>query len=124
MSDTSSKKPLVAVIKGKSPEQNYIEGIEKLGGISQYIKEGDNVFLKITLRVPMGYPMNSNFDLVKEVIISCKKAGANKIYVGSFPSKEMALKFFDEFIGLESYFKDLGAEFLNIRFLGIIIATI
>jgi len=112
MSETSSKKPLVAVIKGKSPEENYLEGIEKLGGISQYIEEGDNVFLKITLRVPMGYPMNSNFDLVKEVIISCKKAGANKIYVGSFSSKEIALKIFNDLLGLESYFKALGAEFV------------
>ncbi len=112
MSDTNSKKPLVAVMKGKSPEENYLEGIDKLGGISQYIKEGDNVFLKITLRVPLGYPMNSNMDLVKEVIYSCKKAGANKIFIGSFPSEKIALKLFDDLMGLESYFKTLGAEFV------------
>lgn len=112
MNQGNSKKPLVAISKEETLQEAYLQGLKRLGGIANYINEGDNVFLKITLRLPQGYPSNSNFNLIKEVITSCKEAGCNRIYVGSFPCTDIALKSFDELLGIEDYFNSIGAEFL------------
>jgi len=112
MNETQTPTSRVAVIKSESPSKSFTEGLNQLGGIYKYVNEGDTVFLKISLRLPYGYPTNSNFDLVERVILTCKHAGAEKIYVGSFPHRGVALKLFDTTMGLEHYFKKLGAEFV------------
>ncbi|MHA1489503.1 MAG: DUF362 domain-containing protein [Promethearchaeota archaeon] len=102
----------VSIIKGESPSESVLEGIEKLGGISKYINEGDQVFIKFNLTLPNGFPVNTNFDVLEVVIRSCKKAGANKIFLGSFPFKGFTIKEISDILGIKSYFKNLGAELL------------
>ncbi len=102
----------VAINDGKTPSDAFSKGLNQLGGINQFINKGDTIFIKISLRLPYGYPTNSNFDLIKDVIAICKGAGVKKIYVGGFPNQGVALKLFETLMGIEYYFNSLGAEFV------------
>lgn len=100
----------IAIIKSDSPQEAILEGIRKLGGISKFISRDDQVFLKINLRLPHGFPVNSNFDVAKILIELCKEAGAKKIYIGSFPNKVIDLKTLSDMLDLNNYFESIGAE--------------
>lgn len=102
----------VAIIKGNTPKEGVLEGIEKLGGISKFINKGDNVFIKFNLNLPHGFPTNTNVNVLDSLIKSCKRAGANKIYMGSFPVKGLSIAVVSNFLGLHQYFKTLGADLM------------
>ncbi len=101
----------VVIVKGDTPKGCVFKGIDELGGISKFIENNDQVFIKINLNLPNGYPTHTNFDVVCAVITSCRKAGAKKIYVGSFPLKQYSAKLISKSLGLDSFLKNLGAEF-------------
>ncbi len=100
----------VAIIKGDTPQESVMKGIEMLGGISTFIEEGDKVFIKFNLNLPCGFPTNTNFDVLAAVIKLCKQAKAEKIYLGSFPLKGISTKKVSDLLNLEDYFRNLGAE--------------
>ncbi len=102
----------VVIIKGSSPQESVLEGIETLGGISTFIKEGDQVFIKFNLTLPGGFPTNTNIDVISTLIDSCKKARAEKIYLGSFPFKGVPIKKISNLLNLEEFFKNIGAELI------------
>ncbi|MFX1377252.1 MAG: DUF362 domain-containing protein [Promethearchaeota archaeon] len=106
--DTKSTE--VAIVKGNTPKESVQKGIEKLGGISNFIKEGDNVFIKFNLCLPSGFPTNTNFDVLKLLITLCKDAGANKIYLGSFPFKGIPVNTISNLLNLKEFISNLGAE--------------
>ena len=100
----------VAIIKNARPSKILAKGIEKLGGISSIIEEGDQIFIKINLRAPFGFPVNINFESLRELIVLCKKAGAKQIYVGSFVDNGLKTQLISNILGIQSYLKKLGAE--------------
>ncbi|MFW9867698.1 MAG: DUF362 domain-containing protein [Candidatus Thorarchaeota archaeon] len=100
----------VALVKGTSPKACITDGIEILGGISKFIKEGDNVFIKFNLQLPSGFPTNTNFDTLVAFVESCKEAGARNISVGSFPFKGIPIKTISNMLNLERFFNDLGVD--------------
>ncbi|MHA2182716.1 MAG: DUF362 domain-containing protein [Promethearchaeota archaeon] len=102
----------VAIIKGDSPQESVLKGIETLGGISRFIKEGETVFIKFNLNSPDGFPTNTNFDVIAAVIALCKTAKAEKIYLGSFPLKGVTIKKISDLLNLEEFLKNLGAELI------------
>ena len=102
----------VVITKGDSPEESVLDGIEKLGGISKFIDDGDQVFIKINLRLPFGFPTNTNLDTLKALIQSCNSAGAKKVYIGSFPIEGITIKAISDSLQLNAYFKNIGAELL------------
>ncbi|MFX0036354.1 MAG: DUF362 domain-containing protein [Candidatus Hermodarchaeota archaeon] len=110
LSQSKSKKPEVAISKADTPKECLKKGIEILGGISKFIDEGDQVFIKFNLNLPAGFPNNTNFEVLEELIILCKQAGAKKIYLGSFPLKGIPIKIISDLFNLKAYFKNLGAE--------------
>ncbi len=110
LTHSKSKKPEVAIIKGDTPKECLLKGIDTLGGISKVINEGDQVFIKFNLCLPGGFPTNTNLDVLQTLIISCKKAGAKKVYLGSFPLKGVPIKVISELLNLKEYFQSLGAE--------------
>lgn len=110
MAQSDSKNAEVAIIKGENPEKNVLSAIEKLGGMSNFINEGDQVFIKINLCLPYGFPTNTNFDVLKAIVESCNKSGAKKVYVGSFPFNGVITKAISDILGLRSYFENIGAE--------------
>lgn len=110
LTHSKSKKPEVAISKDSTPKESLLKGIDILGGISKFIDEGDQVFIKINLCLPGGFPINTNLDVLQTLIISCKKAGAKKVYLGSFPLKGVPIKIISDFLNLNEYFQTLGAE--------------
>jgi uncharacterized protein (DUF362 family) len=102
----------VAIIKSASPSEIITTGIEKLGGISSIIERGDQIFIKINLRAPYGFPVNVDFGSLRELIILCKNAGAKRIYIGSFPDNGIKTQTIANILGIQAYFEKLGAELL------------
>ena len=110
MEQSKSQVTSVVISKDDSPKECVFKGIEKLRGITNYIKDGDQVFIKFNLTLPQGFPANTNMDTLEAIIDSCHKAGAKKIYVGSYPLKGLSIKSISDLIGLNSYFLKIGAE--------------
>jgi uncharacterized protein (DUF362 family) len=102
----------VAIIKSISSDKLITTGIEKLGGISAFIEKGDQVFIKIDLRGPYGFPVNINFDSLRDIIILCKNAGAKQIFIGDFPDNGVTTQSIADILGIQSYLENLGAELL------------
>ena len=105
-----SKKIDVAISKGNTPRECVLKSIETLGGISKFINEGDQVFIKFNVTLPGGFPINTNPDVLGAIITSCKDAGASKILLGSFPLKRIPLKVIFDYLGTQEYFESLGAQ--------------
>jgi uncharacterized protein (DUF362 family) len=125
MDQKNIKTAEVAIIKEKSPQEAILEGIEKIGGISKYISADDQVFIKLNLRLPNGFPVNSNFNVLKILIELCKQVGAEKIYVGSFANEEIAQGTLFHMLDLNKYIDSLGAELINLDdFKNVPLATI
>ncbi|MHA2393354.1 MAG: DUF362 domain-containing protein [Promethearchaeota archaeon] len=100
----------VAIVKGQTPQESVLKGIELLGGISNFIEEGDQIFIKFNLNFPYGFPTNTNFEVLKSLIEACNKAGAKKVYLGSFPFEGSSIKSISSLLNLEGYFTSLDAE--------------
>lgn len=105
-----SKKPEVVISKGDTPKDCLLKGIDYLGGISKFINEGDQVFIKFNLCLPGGFPTNINFDILQDLIIFCKDAGAKKVSLGSYPPKGISIKMISDILNLKEYFQTLGAD--------------
>jgi len=105
-----SKKIDVAISKGNTPRECVLKSIETLGGISKFINEGDQVFIKFNVTLPGGFPINTNPDVLGAIITSCKDAGASKILLGSFPLKRIPLKVIFDYLGTQEFFESLGAQ--------------
>ncbi|MFX0104160.1 MAG: DUF362 domain-containing protein [Candidatus Hodarchaeota archaeon] len=110
LAQSKSKKPEVTVSKGNTPKESLAKGIERLGGLSRFIDEGEQVFIKLNLNIPSGFPSNTNFEVLEALIASCKETGAKKIYLGSFPLKGIPIKTISDLMNLEEFFKIVGAE--------------
>jgi uncharacterized protein (DUF362 family) len=110
MERTNSKQSEVAITRSKTPVEGVFNGLEELGGISKYVKDGDQVFVKFNLNLPEGFPANTDFDVLGAVIKWCKEAGAKKIYLGSFPFEANSIEGISDALGIERYFESLGAE--------------
>jgi len=102
----------VVISKNSNPSKAITNGIEKLGGISGIVQKGDQVFVKINLRAPYGFPANVNFDSLRTIINLCKDAEAKNVIVGGFPDNGIRTDSISNILGLQSYIDNLGAEFL------------
>ena len=100
----------VAVVRGETPQESLLNGIELLGGISKFIEVDDQVFIKFNLFLPGGFPNNTNIDVLTSIILLCKEVGAKKVYLGSFPFKGITVKAISDTLNLEKYFRGIGAE--------------
>lgn len=100
----------VAIVKGPTPQDSVTKGIKLLGGITKFIEEGDQIFIKFNLNLPFGYPTNTNFELLKSLIESCNMAGASKVYLGSFPAEGTSIKAISDLLNLKGFFENFGAE--------------
>jgi len=100
----------VSVSTGESPKEAILKGIDNLGGISKFIKKNETVFIKINLPFASGFPSSVNFNILTEIIEQCKIAAAKKIYIGSFPFKNITIKDVSEELGFKEFIEYNGGE--------------
>ncbi|MFX1346051.1 MAG: hypothetical protein ACFFAI_13150 [Promethearchaeota archaeon] len=84
---TSIRKNEVVIIKGNTSKKSVLKGIKIVGGISKFIEEGNQVFIKFNLNLPFRFSTNTNFEVLKLLIELYNKIGTRKVYLGSFPSE-------------------------------------
>jgi uncharacterized protein (DUF362 family) len=108
--ELNSQSAKVVISKGNALKYCVINGIERLGGLKNYIKNDDQVFIKFNLNFPEGFPTNTNLDILEVIIQLCNIAGAKKIFIGGFPFKGIPIKSISDLLGLQNYINYLGAE--------------
>lgn len=81
-SPAAAKYDLVAIMGG-SPDAMFDLGIQELGGMNTFVKEGQKVLIKpdIGWDVSPDLAANTNPFLVKRIIEHCFQAGAKEVYV-------------------------------------------
>jgi len=74
--------PDIAVVKG-TPAAATRGAVELLGGIRKFVKPGNRVVIKpnMSFSVPPERASNTHPEVVRELVILCKEAGASKILV-------------------------------------------
>ncbi|MFW9882181.1 MAG: hypothetical protein ACFFG0_54650, partial [Candidatus Thorarchaeota archaeon] len=112
LGQSKSKKTEIVISKCETPKESLIGGIEKLGGINKFVNEGDQVFIKFNLNLPGGFPINTNLDVLETLISSCKEAGAEKVYIGSFPPRGIPIKSISDLLNLKDHIERLDAELI------------
>jgi len=78
----ASASPDIAVIKG-SPGAGTRAAVELLGGMKQFVKPGNRVLIKpnMSFPVPPERASNTHPEVVRELAVMCKEAGASKIII-------------------------------------------
>ena len=75
--------PTLAVVKNGSPAVNVRKAVDLLGGISRFVKQGDNVLVKPNMawdRTPE-QAANTNPSVMAELVKMCYEAGAKEVLV-------------------------------------------
>ena len=79
----SKEYPVLAIMHGKNVEKMVRMAIDKLGGISRFINQGEKVLIKPNIgwdRQPE-QAANTNPEVVEAVVRLCKEAGASEVWV-------------------------------------------
>jgi uncharacterized protein (DUF362 family) len=79
----ASSFPDVAVVKGGGPARAARAAVELLGGMGRFVKPGQRVVIKpnMSFARPPENAANTHPEVVREVLIMCKEAGAGSIRV-------------------------------------------
>ncbi len=79
----SKEYPVLAIMHGKNVDKMIRTAIDKLGGISRFINQGEKVLIKPNIgwdRQPE-QAANTNPEVVEAVVRLCKEAGASEVWV-------------------------------------------
>ena len=107
--NSTTKYDLVAVMGGE-PEEMFRKAIAEMGGIENFIKQGDKVCVKpnIGWAQPPEMGADTNPKLVAEIIKQCLKAGAKEVIVFDHPCDEWRKCYTNS--GIEAAAKAAGAK--------------
>ncbi len=111
-SDPSSVYPLLAVARGKDAEKLVRAAVDKLGGISRFIKPGETVLIKPNAawdRQPE-QGANTSPEVVAAVVKLCREAKASKIVVTDVPINDAYRTFARS--GIEKAANEAGGKIL------------
>jgi uncharacterized protein (DUF362 family) len=103
---------VVAISHGTNVIDLLEDSLEKLGGISQFIQEGNSVFIKPDLMVPLGPPSTVQPLVLSHVVRLCRQAGAKEVYIGCNPFDEISSKQLFKLLGLDYYLEKVGGKIL------------
>jgi uncharacterized protein (DUF362 family) len=81
--DKPAAAPMLAAIKGGTPEAMFDRGIAALGGMTKFVKKGQTVVVKpnIGWDVEPELAADTNPGLVARIIKHCYDAGAKRVYI-------------------------------------------
>lgn len=104
--------PDIAIFRGGSPVEMLELGLEILGGIGRFVKEGQRVLIKPTIRWNK-YPQsgaNTNPDLLAHLVKRCYEAGSKGVYLVEQTEDDWTKCY--KTSGIERAVKDAGAKIL------------
>ncbi|MFH0817832.1 MAG: DUF362 domain-containing protein [Candidatus Micrarchaeota archaeon] len=99
----------VAIAKGEDIDKTTREAVGLLGGMKQFVKQGDVVFIKPNM-VAQFFPAMTQPEVVRSVITMCLEAGAKTVYVGENPMCQITSHEVFETTGLRDYYEACGAK--------------
>ncbi|MFX1449611.1 MAG: DUF362 domain-containing protein [Promethearchaeota archaeon] len=106
---------IVTVAKGENTIAATKKAIELLGGIQNFVKEGQTVFLKPDLSTPIGAPASTDPLVIGTIAKMCFDAGAKKVLVGDNPFGGISSKNLFKFTGLGEYLKNIGVTLIHLE---------
>lgn len=98
----------VAIAHGKTIINATRKSIDYLGGMQEFIKEGQTVFIKPDLSTPIGVPASTDPLIIGIVAKMCFEVGAKKVIVGDNPFGGISSKNLFRFTGLDEYLSGIG----------------
>ncbi|MFH1470946.1 MAG: DUF362 domain-containing protein [Candidatus Micrarchaeota archaeon] len=101
----------VAIAKGEDVDKTVREAVGLLGGMHQFVKKDDVVFIKPNM-VAQFFPAMTQPEVVRSVIAMCVEAGAKAVYVGENPMCQITSQEVFETTGLRDYYEAIGAKVL------------
>ncbi len=101
----------VAIARGEDIDKTVREAVGLLGGMQQFVKKDDVVFIKPNLVVQF-FPAMTRPEVVRSVITMCLEAGAKTVYVGENPMCQIASQEVFSTTGLKDYYEACGAKVL------------
>ena len=106
---SNKKKDLISVM-GASPADMYKKGMEAMGGLGNFVKEGDIVVIKpnILLDATPEQHLTTNPGLLKTIVAQCYEAGARLVTI--FEHTESTWTKCYKNSGIERAGKDAGAR--------------
>ena len=102
----------IAILRGGSPVEMLELGLEALGNIERFVKKGQKILVKPTMRWNMGPESgaNTNPDLLAHLVQSCYKAGSIGVYLVDHTEDSWTKCYKNS--GIERAVKDAGAKIL------------
>nr|MDO8078151.1 DUF362 domain-containing protein [Candidatus Freyarchaeota archaeon] len=103
---------VVSIVKGKTAPETVRKAVDLIGGIKKVVNEGDRVFIKPNLVVPLSKDSGATTDpeVIREVIRLVKEAGASQIRVGDAPFFFYDSRKAFEATGTQKVVEEEGAE--------------
>ncbi len=101
----------VAIAKGEDIDKTVREAVGLLGGMQQFVKQDDVVFIKPNM-VAQFFPAMTQPEVVRSAITMCLEAGAKTVYVGENPMCQITSHEVFDTTGLKEYYEACGAKVL------------
>ncbi|MBF0195274.1 MAG: DUF362 domain-containing protein [Magnetococcales bacterium] len=108
--EPSKMYPLMAIVRGSNVDSMVKQAVDKLGGVSRFIKKGDTVLLKPNVgwdRMPE-QGANTGPEVVGSVVDLCRQAGAGRVLVSDVSLNDPRRSFNRS--GIEKAVHDYGGE--------------
>ncbi len=100
------------VIHSESLQDIIIKGFNQLGGLEKLFEESDDILINFGYILPIGYPSNVSFSLIKSITSTLREYGIKNIYAISNPYGGLPLKTVSTFLGLDEFFKEINVQFI------------
>ncbi|MDO5554243.1 MAG: DUF362 domain-containing protein [Planctomycetia bacterium] len=113
MADTEDAQATLVAVLGGEPGAMFAKGIEEMGGMSRFVKKGQNVTIKPNMAWDLAPELagNTNPELIAALVKSCLAAGAAKVTVFDHTCANWRSAY--EMSGIEKAAQDAGAEVVS-----------
>jgi uncharacterized protein (DUF362 family) len=108
--EPSKMYPIMAIVRGSNVDSMVRQAVDKLGGVSRFIKKGDTVLLKPNVgwdRMPE-QGANTRPEVVGAVVELCRQAGAGRVWVSDVSLNDPRRSFNRS--GIEKAVHEAGGE--------------
>ncbi|MHA1382851.1 MAG: DUF362 domain-containing protein [Candidatus Helarchaeota archaeon] len=105
----------VAIAKGENIIEATKKVLEFLGGMQNFVKKGQTVFIKPDLSTPIGVPASTDPLVIGTIAKLCFHEGAEKVLVGDNPFGGISSKNLYKFTGLDNYLNYIGVDLVSLE---------